>query len=96
VTPPVLTVSPTAHTVVAGGAPQAFTATLENASDTISWTLDPDVGSIAPTTGPTTTYTPPASVTEATQVTLTATAGSLTAEAVITVEPTPPARRVAG
>ena len=90
VTPPVLTVSPTAHTVVEGGAPQAFTATLQNASDTISWSLDPDVGSIAPTTGATTTYTPPASVTAVTLVTLTATAGGLTAEVVITVEPAPP------
>ncbi|MBW6457351.1 MAG: S8 family serine peptidase, partial [Trueperaceae bacterium] len=93
---PVLTVSPTAHTVVEGGVPQAFTATLENASDTIDWSLEPDVGSITPTTGPTTTYTPPASVTEATQVTLTATAGSLTASAVITVAPTPPANELLG
>ena len=96
VTSPVLTVSPSTHTVVAGGAPQAFTATLRNSSDAISWTLDPAVGSITATTGTITTYTPPASVTAATQVTLTATAGSLTASAIVTVEPRPTANELQG
>lgn len=87
-TTPTLTVSPTTATVTEGGT-QAFTATLQNSSDTISWALNPAVGSITPATGASTTYAAPASVASSTTVTLTATAGSLTASATMTVNPTP-------
>jgi hypothetical protein len=64
-----------------------FTATRSPASgDTIVWSLQGS-GSIAPTTGPSTTYTPPASVAASEVATLTATAGSLTTSAQITVNP---------
>jgi hypothetical protein len=50
----------------------------------VSWALN-GPGSINPTTGGNTTYTPPASVASATTATLTATSGTLTASATITV-----------
>ena len=84
---PTLAISPAGATVTAGGT-AAFTATLTGSTDTINWSLTPaGVGSIAPTSGPNTTYTAPASVAGATSVTLTATAGSLTRSVTITVNP---------
>ncbi|RIH90939.1 hypothetical protein Mterra_00017 [Calidithermus terrae] len=83
---PKLTVSPKTQTVVAGGAPVNFTATLTGASGTITWSLS-GPGSISTTTGAGTTYTPPASVASPQTATLTATSGSLSDNATITINP---------
>jgi|KBSMisStaDraftv2_1062788.scaffolds.fasta_scaffold01062_2 hypothetical protein len=91
---PSLSISPPSSTVIAGGSPVNFTATLANTTGTVSWALS-GPGSIDPATGDTTAYTPPASVASATTATLTATSGSLTASATITVNP-PPTITVAG
>jgi hypothetical protein len=69
--PPVtLTVSPKPATVNAGGTTQAFTATLQNSNETITWSISGQ-GSLSSTTGATTTFTSPASQTNLT-TTLTA------------------------
>lgn len=81
---PSLTVSPTSKTVIAGGSPISFSSTLLNATGTVSWALS-GPGSINPATGSSTTYTPPASVGASTSATLTATSGTLTASATITI-----------
>lgn len=86
---PTLTVSPLAITVTAGGPGQAFTATLANSTNDITWTLTGS-GALSTTTGATTEYTPPATVTVQETATLTATAGTLTASATITIDPPPP------
>ena len=91
---PSLAISPPSSTVIAGGAAVNFTATLVNATGTVSWSLS-GPGSIDPASGNSTSYTPPASVASATSATLTATSGSLTASATITVNP-PPTITVAG
>jgi len=83
---PSLSVSPSTSTVVAGGPPVNFTSALLNASGTVSWALS-GPGSIGASTGTSTTYTPPASVGSPTSATLTATSGTLTASATITVNP---------
>ncbi|MFO7545470.1 MAG: hypothetical protein R6W77_08250, partial [Trueperaceae bacterium] len=83
---PSLTVSPAAVSVTAGGAAQTFTATLQNATDTIFWSLSGN-GSLSTNTGPSTNYTPPAAVAAVENATLTATAGTLTASASITIDP---------
>lgn len=74
---PSLSVSPTSRRVVAGGSPVNFTSTLVDATGTVSWALS-GPGSIDPTTGSSTSYTPPASVGAATTATLTATYGVIT------------------
>ncbi len=86
---PTLKVAPLSATVTAGGAATSFTATLTGSSGAISWSLTPatGAGSLSATTGTTVSYTPPASVAAQTAVTLTATSGSLTASAQITVNP---------
>ena len=91
---PSLAISPASSTVIAGGSPVNFTATLANTTGTVSWALS-GPGSIDPATGDTTSYTPPASVASSTTATLTATSGTLTASATITVNP-PPTITVAG
>jgi hypothetical protein len=68
---PSLSVSPSTTTVIAGGTAVSFTATLSNATGTVSWTLT-GPGSITPLTGTNTSYTPPAAVASATTATLTA------------------------
>lgn len=83
---PSLSVSPTATTMKIGSeTPATFTATLANATDTINWTLTPNVGTLSAATGATTTYTAPATG-DAGEVILTATAGALAATATITIE----------
>src|SRR5215468_6044793 len=72
---PSLSVSPTTRTVVAGGSPVNFTSALVDATGTVSWALS-GPGSINPTTGSSTSYTPPASVGSPTTATLTATSGT--------------------
>jgi hypothetical protein len=91
---PSLTISPPSQTVTASGAAVNFTATLNGSTNAISWSLT-GPGSITPATGTSTAYTPPASVASATTATLTATAGSLTSSATITINP-PAAITVAG
>ncbi len=91
---PSLSVSPSTTTVTAGAASVSFTATLSNTTGTVSWSLT-GPGSIAPSTGATTSYTPPTTVASATTATLTASAAGLTANATITINP-PAAITVAG
>jgi len=81
-----LTVLPASSTLIAGGAPLDFTATLVSASGTIAWALS-GPGSIDPSSGNVTRYTPPATVASSTTATLTATSGSLTSRATLTVNP---------
>lgn len=90
-TPAKLSVTPAAVMATAGGSPIVFTATLTGSSAPISWALAPGdgAGTISPTSGPTTTYTPPASVPGSTLVTITASAGTLEAKATVTVRPIP-------
>ncbi len=89
-TAPSLTVSPTSSTVSAAGPSVIFTATPTNASGTVNWSLV-GPGAISPASGPSTSYTPPASVSSATSATLTATlsGSSLTATASISISPLP-------
>jgi hypothetical protein len=85
---PAIAVAPRTATVTAGGAGVTFTATLSGgATGTITWGLGGGPGTLAPTTGPTTAYTPPAAIAAATAVTVTATAGALGASATVTVLP---------
>ncbi len=56
---PTITIDPNVVSLDAGGATQAFTATLLNSSETITWSLSSAVGSLSNTTGTTTTYTSP-------------------------------------
>ena len=85
---PSLSVSPNAITVTAGGTAVSFTATLSNATGTVSWTLT-GPGSLTPSTGTTTSYTPPAAVASATTATLTASAAGLTGNSTITINNNP-------
>lgn len=80
---PSLTVDPATASVTVGGSTVNFSAELKNASDTINWTLT-GAGSIAPASGETTVYTPPATG-GASTATLTATAGNLSNTATITI-----------
>jgi uncharacterized protein YkwD len=89
---PVLTLTPINATVNVGGAAIAFNATLTNSNATITWTMT-GPGSIAPTTGPSTSYTPPATGGAGT-ATVTATVGLLTATANITINFNPNALQV--
>lgn len=84
---PSISVTPKTATVSAGGAAIKFTATPNNVSGEITWSLSPEVGTLSSNTGLETSYTPPANVTTQTEVTLTASSGSLTAEAKITLSP---------
>jgi hypothetical protein len=84
---PTLVISPPSASLTAGSGTQAFTATLTNATGTVSWVITPNTGTLSAATGTTTTYTPPATVASATAVTLTATAAGLNATAAITVNP---------
>ena len=72
-----------------GGFVITFSATLTGSAAPISWSLSPlGVGTLSATIGSTTNLTLPASLTGITTITVTATAGSLTADNVvhITVE----------
>ena len=86
-TTPSLTVSPTSVTVTAGDGPVSFSATLSGASGAISWNLSPNLGTLSSNSGPSVSYTPPATVASEQTVTLTASAAGLNANATITIEP---------
>jgi len=81
-----LTIAPSTQSVTAGGAAVSFTATLAGSSDTVAWSLT-GPGSIAPSQGTMTSYTPPATAASATTATLTASAGGQTATATINIAP---------
>jgi hypothetical protein len=83
---PSIAVSPASRIVNAGTAGIAFTATLQNSSASITWSLV-GVGSLSGTTGSSVTYTPPATVTATSSATLTAQAGAVSATATVTVNP---------
>jgi len=83
---PKLTVSPSSATFTAGDAGQSFTATLENSSEPINWTLE-GVGSLSSTTGKTVVYNPPSSVTREETVKLTARAGQVFTLSTLTIKP---------
>jgi hypothetical protein len=83
---PELTVSPSFLTLEAGSAPAVLIATLANANLPISWSIEPDLGTLSATEGVAVTYTPPASVEALTPVVVTVTAGDLEAEVTIEVE----------
>ncbi|MDX2006538.1 MAG: hypothetical protein SFU83_14795 [Meiothermus sp.] len=84
---PTLTVSPNTRTIVAGSAATSFSAILANSAETITWNLSPSLGTLSANTGSLVEYTPPTTVASSTEVTLTASAGSLSASATITVNP---------
>ena len=91
---PTLTLTPASVNVNAGGTPVTFTATVQNSSETVTW-LYSGPGSITPESGPTTTFTPPESVTGTQSGNLTAALGntgvSATAPVIIyPAEVTPP------
>jgi hypothetical protein len=90
-----LEVRPKALVVTAGSAASNLTTNLAGSSSAIAWTLN-GPGTISTTTGATTSYTPPASVTAATAATLTATSGSASGQAMITINPPGPIITVAG
>jgi hypothetical protein len=85
--PPSLSVTPTTLTLATGGTASVFRATLLNTTGEVSWTLSPALGTLSSTIGLETSYTPPATVATQTNITLTASLGSLSAKAVITVKP---------
>jgi hypothetical protein len=84
---PSLSITPPSSNLNAGDGPLSLIATLSNASGDVSWTLSPDLGTLSSNTGLQITYTPPANLTNQTEVTLTALAGSLSGKATITVKP---------
>jgi hypothetical protein len=81
---PVLTVSPLATRVVAGGAAVTFTALLTGSTAAIAWTLAGE-GSLSATSGATIQYTPPAAVLATETAALVAFAAGLTSQASITI-----------
>lgn len=91
---PTLTLTPASINVNAGDAPVTFIATVQNSSEAVTWVYS-GTGSITPTTGPATSYTPPPSVTDVQSERLTAVLGTtgVSTPAVIAVYPadeTPP------
>jgi hypothetical protein len=86
-TPPELKLnSSPSNETSAGGSPVIILAVKPNASDTVSWTMT-GVGSLNPSTGDSTTYTPPATGTGT--ATITASTGTQTATLTITVTASP-------
>lgn len=83
-----LSITPATAALDAGAAAVTFSAKVENSTAAVRWELS-GVGSIEPDTGSSTAYTPPASVSSETRVTLTATLenSSVKAVATITVHP---------
>ncbi|MGC4118939.1 MAG: hypothetical protein QM765_31105 [Myxococcales bacterium] len=86
---PSLTVSPGAATILPGGEPLALGAQLSGADGTITWSLSPAVGTLSAESGASVTYTPPATVDAATEITITAAAAGLQGQAKVTLRPLP-------
>ncbi len=87
-TTPTLSISPTTLSLNAGDAPATFSAVVQNSSETITWVYS-GPGTVSPTTGPATSFTPPASISSVQSGNLTAYLGSSGVQAVaaITVYP---------
>ncbi len=83
---PNLFVSPENPTLSAGGAAFEFTARLDHATGEINWTLS-GPGALSATTGSSVRYTPPATLSDATAATLTATASGLSVSVTIALAP---------
>jgi hypothetical protein len=88
---PKISVSPKAQILQSGATPIALTATLENTSGLITWTLEPSTesGSLSTNSGTSVNYTPPASVTTSKEIIVKATVGGVFDTATITVNPKP-------
>lgn len=84
-TSPTLTLSPSGASVNAGGTATTFTATVQNTTEAVTWTLQ-GVGALT-TQGNQATYTPPASVTITENATITASVTGALAQAAVTVAP---------
>lgn len=88
-TPASVSIAPATLDITAGAAPQPFTATVENATNTaVRWSLAPPIGTINPAG----VYTPPPSIGQVTPVMLTATSfadPTQIATATINVAPIP-------
>jgi hypothetical protein len=84
---PFISISPSSRAFVAGAVGASFDATLNGSSETITWTLA-GPGTLSETTGASVIYTPPATITTLAIATLTASAGTLTANATVSVAPT--------
>lgn len=82
-----LIVSPSSVTIGAGEPAATFSAALGGAPADVSWTLDPALGSLSATSGPVVVYTPPDSLADRTDVKLTASMGTSSAQATITLLP---------
>ncbi|MFO0585055.1 MAG: hypothetical protein U0229_22490 [Anaeromyxobacter sp.] len=85
--PPSLTVSPGTAAVTAGGSAVPLSAALAWATGDIVWSLSPAVGSLSAASGASTSYLPPATIGAPVEVTVTASAAGLTAQAKLTVNP---------
>lgn len=91
---PSLTITPASININAGDAPATFVAAVQNSTEAVTWVYT-GPGSITPSAGPVTTYTPPESVDSVQSGSLTATLGAtgVTAVAPIAIYPadvTPP------
>lgn len=86
---PTLSLSPTTATVPGGGTPVVVTATQQNLTGPVVWSLSPSLGTLSSTSGSSVSYTPPADVGSNTPVTVFAIGGSQVAQAVVTVTPCP-------
>ncbi len=89
--PPITSMSPTSASVKAGGGPQTFTATAPNNAGVFYWSLNPNIGTLSSDTGASVSYTPPATITQSTSVTLTAApvGTGVSGSATITIAPVP-------
>jgi Bacterial Ig-like domain len=85
---PKLSITPGSATLTAGTGSAGFSATLTDGTAAIAWAISPEVGTLSAATGTSTTYSPPASVSSTTAVTLTASSsGATSVTATITVNP---------
>ena len=82
---PSIVVTPSSASLAPGAAPQQFTATMGGATAAVTWSISPQVGSIS-STG---LYTPPASLTAAQTVTVTAAGSTGTSVATATINIAP-------
>ena len=83
---PTLTVSPESLALEAGSPPAILIATLKNATEPVTWSLDPALGTLSAAQGAAVGYTPPASVDAKTTVVVTASAAGLTAKTTIDID----------
>jgi Right handed beta helix region len=88
---PTLSINPSSKSVTAGDAASSFSSDVQNSTAGVNWSISPSVGagSISPTLGATTLYTPPAAASSPITLTLTASleGTAITASSTITVAP---------